>query len=129
MDTLSRAVAETVRRELAGRKVDWADYAKTVGMPKTTVWRKLNGTSKITIDDTLAFAMGLGWTLPQLVSHAETLTPASPAVEKPSGQDRRRAKAREKGRALLEAEDPGITTRPRGRKRVDAADPEPRKRA
>lgn len=78
MDTLSSAVAEVVRRELAGRQIDAADFAKTVGMPKTTVWRKINGTSKMSIDDVAAFAGGLGWTLPELMVRAQVLQKAGP---------------------------------------------------
>lgn len=79
--SLSNAIAEVIRRELAGRQVDGAEFAAHVGIPKTTGWRKIQGKSKMTIDDVEAFALGLGWTLPELVARGSAIRDAGGVAE------------------------------------------------
>lgn len=71
--TLSRAVAQVVRAGYESRGLDMKAYAKRCGMPMTTVWRKLEGKSKIFVDDIPLLAEGLGWSATRLVREAERL--------------------------------------------------------
>lgn len=76
MSTMSQAVAQVVRSELGARQIEPSDFATDARMSKTTAWRKVRGLSKITIDDTQAFAVALGWSLDELAGRAKALLDA-----------------------------------------------------
>ena len=70
MITLSEAVAQELRAELAVRGWHMDELSARSGHTKTTGWRHIKGTSRLSIDDVEAYARGLGWTLDKLVARA-----------------------------------------------------------
>lgn len=95
--TLSRAVADVIRAEIDRRGLDVQAYAKRCGMPNTTAWRKLEGRSKIFVDDVPLFSEGLGWSPGRLVREAERLRGAgTPEVDAAMSRRGRRAVSTER---------------------------------
>lgn len=70
MITLSEAVAQELRAELAVRQWHMDELAVKSGRSKSTGWRHIKGKSRLSIDDVEAYAHGLGWSLDTLVARA-----------------------------------------------------------
>lgn len=79
--TLSAAVVAVVNRERERQGLDRKAFAKRAGMPVTTTWNKLSGTSTVKIDDVPGLATGLGWSMQKLLREAQRLMEQSVAMD------------------------------------------------
>lgn len=71
--SLSDAIAQVLRSEIAARGLTPAEFGRLAGMPKTTAWRRAHGETKITTDDLDCLASALGWTPEDLLCRAVDL--------------------------------------------------------
>ena len=70
--TTTERTAAVVRAELARRKIRGADLAQGLGLSRTTMWRRLNGTYPFDVEELAYIADHLGVPLSVLLPEQTT---------------------------------------------------------
>ena len=69
--TTTQRTAAAIRAELARRKINGTQFAEALGWPRTTAWRRLNGSSSMTVDELVEVADYLEVPVSDLVGSPE----------------------------------------------------------
>jgi hypothetical protein len=67
--TTSQRTADTIRAELARRKIAGRELGRAVGWSAAKTWRHLNGETPLTVDHVAAVAAFLGIPVTDLIPH------------------------------------------------------------